>query len=172
MTGAAIDPDVITETARQMAPTLMQHMALDDLDAAYTRWLAVAMRDPEQRSVLVTAHNLLSSWNTLQSEVAAARAADLEQKALAYRAEVQAGLSGKKRKVTNIADLARRDGVALPFAPGRAEKPQEARESYDAMYPPKEYTEADRMEQAAREQRNREVWHKLAAEHESLVDKP
>jgi hypothetical protein len=179
-TGASTDVDVIQGLSRSMAPNLMRHIkTLEELDATYTRWLDTALLDPDRPSVMVTAHDLLSVWNTLQAELAANRARSAEIQAREYRVRVEAELRERPRQMKSIAPLLKRpDAPALP-APSEAEKPQEARPEWDRLYSPSETIEPNlkavvSADQMAKEQRNRQAWYELAAKAEqqrSLGDK-
>ena len=177
MVGAAIDdPDSITAIATMMAPTLAGMMQLSDLDAVYTRWLTTALQDPERKAVMVTAHDLLSTWSALQAELSANQASEHERRAREYKAQVQAELRANPRKVRRVDEWAAQDGVTLPWrtpqnARSEAEKPQESRQDYDRLYPTQELTEAELEEQRAKELRNREAWYRMASEAERLASK-
>ena len=172
MTGAATDDEVITALALQMLPLVSAQIPYERLDEVYTRLITAMMLDPSTPSVMVTAHGFLSTWNTIQAEEAAFRAREAERAALDYKAQAQAELRRNPRKVTHIGELAKRDGVTLPYNPANMDAPTGEKRpgNYrDGSEPPP--TAAPTPEQVAREERNREAWHRLAAKHEELVDK-
>lgn len=179
MTGAAVDKEAVIVLAAEMAPLLMEAIPYDALDAVYTRLITMTMTDPSTRSVMVNGHGFLSTWHTLQAEMAQARADHAEASMREYRAQAQEELRRKPVPTKHISELAKRDGVTLPWSP----KPPGAPDSSQGPRRPGNWSDDTQSvtgpleaptdaEQDARENRNRAAWHRLAAAHENrLVNK-
>lgn len=174
MTGAASTPTQITGLAEQMVPTLQATLPFDALDVVYTRWLTQTLANPAKMSVMVTAHDLLATWHTIQAELAAARAQDAEAKSLRFHAQQAAALARAPKPVATIPERAQTTGVLLPWVSGARRGEASATRPTPIMpYVPEEEGTTEEVEarRVARIERNRAEWHKLAAQHERLVDK-
>lgn len=177
-TGAAQDDEIITGLAIAMIPQLERKMPLDALDAVYTRWLDVALSTSDTRAQMVTAHDLLSTWAQIQSELAAQAAREHEYKARSYRAEVERQLREAGKQVRPAGPVLRdlEAQVGRPISPAQrgmseAEKASTAPNRWDRYYPADDLIAPNveavvSAEQHAKEQRNREEWFKLIAEKE------
>lgn len=201
MMGAAFDAAVAVGLAKQMAPMLMSEIPLEALDAVYTRWLRDAGRDAHRRGQMVTGHDLLYTWHTIQAELEAQSALEHERAERAYREAMMREIQAAPRAVRHISELAAEDGVKLPWrtskpppqpstplAPGEPERPQEARSEGDSTDGSHSSPQADtaalrttegtafltpsQAAQLARAAHNRETFHRMSADrHKRLVDK-
>lgn len=167
LTGASSNHEEIINLAAAMAPVLMHSMTLEELEQAYMRWCTTTMQEPGRAKLKVQAAELLACFSEMRSEQAAEKARQAEEKARQYRDEAQAALRRNPRPMQHISDLAQRDGVVLPWDPGKPTAPRQG----DAFTPEERAARealmaAQEQERIAREQRNREAWHQLAAEHE------
>lgn len=179
LTGAATDDAAIIELAKRMAPALMQLIPFDRLDEVYERAITMKLLNPDSKAVMINAHDLLSTWYTLNAQEAAKLAAEAAERKLAYRAAQEAELRRKPRKLHHISELAQRDGVQVPWevgspgapiAPEQPVEPLRTLEGAEAEAARRRANadELEALEGMERVQRNREAWYRLAAEDERI----
>lgn len=184
LTGAVADDVVIAGQAAAMAPFLAAQMTLADLDEVYTLVATRLISNPEQRAVLATAHDFMGAWFEIKAQRAAAAAATHQRRLAEYREQAEAELRANPRPMHSIADLARRDGVVLPWTVGQndtgasdshGEGRELAHRGESTAGHIEAVSEAVDAERLARIEKNRQAWFSLAADEERrkqrLIDK-